>query len=148
MSLNLEYLLLFIFVLTLTYKKRKRKRKTIKKTNKTKQKPNNEKNVWMLEEGWSVSPSVTEAWRRGPGVVVAQRPSALDCSMGKGRGASRLHSDVCTQHIGIRSSGTDSVLLWAHHTKPLAPFRYYVPMLQNASSLAQKGTPGQLVYFV
>lgn len=102
----------------------------------------------MLEEGWSVSPSVTEAWRRGPGVVVAQQPSALDCPMGKGRGASRLHSDVCTQHIGIRSSGTDSVLLWAHHTKPLAPFRYYVPMLQNASSLAQKGTPGQLVYFV
>lgn len=34
----------------------------------------------------------------------------------------------------------NSVLLWTHHMHPLAPFKYYVIILQKASSLDQKDT--------
>lgn len=105
MSLNLEYLPLFIFVLTLTYKK-KEKEKPLEKN-----KPSNGKNVWTLEEGWSVGPSVTAAWSPGPGVAVVHRPHP--CTL---RGdATHWCSGVFTQHIGTRSCG---YIPWSH--RPLS----------------------------
>ncbi|KAI5215969.1 Regulator Of G-Protein Signaling 9 [Manis pentadactyla] len=57
----------------------------------------------------------------GPSDAVAPRPSSLNA---QGR-VSRLHSYACTQHIRFRSVGTEPVLSWAHHVKPVAPFKCY-----------------------
>ena len=128
MSSSLEYLPLFIFVLTLTYKKKeKREKKTMKNRKHTQQ-----QKEWMLEGGWSSSPSVTGV-REGAGLTLAHSSPLMP---------RELFPFVClhTAHWDQEFPAQNSVLLWTHHMHPLAPFKYYVIMLQKASSLDQKDT--------
>lgn len=125
MSLNLEYLPLFIFVLTLTYKKKKKK----KKKNKTQP-----ETFWCWRRDGQAAHMSHRGVGTGPSDAVAPRPSSLNA---QGR-VSRLHSYVCTPYIRFRSFGTEPVLSWAHHVKSVAPFKCYVTLLINVSSLDQK----------
>lgn len=128
MSSNLEYPPLFIFVLTLTYKKKKRERKAIKKN------PNNKKNVLMLER---VGPSAHlshDGMGTGPGNGCHTQVLFPGCP-GEHKPLSSGHLD--TRHWELSASTT----FWVRHIAPLlAPFKYYVTMLPDASSLDQKDT--------
>lgn len=88
----------------------------------------------MLEKGWSASPSVTGA-ERARGSLWGAQLLFLWCPV------SSFHSYVCTQHVGIRNfQHRIRCCCGQHHMLPLAPFKYYVIMLQKASSLDQKDT--------
>lgn len=130
MSSSLEYLPLFIFVLTLTYKKKK------KKSNLKKKHPTTKRMFRCWRRNGPSAPLSHNVWGLGPGVAVAHRSS----SWGAQGNVSRFPSYIWTQHARIMSSGTDSVLSWARTIEPLAPFKYYVTMVSNASSLAPKDT--------
>lgn len=91
---------------------------------------------WCWRKNAPSAPLSHNVWGLGPGVAVAHRFS----SWGAQGNGSRFPSYIWTQHARIMSSGTDSVLSWAHHSKPLAPFKYYITMVSNASSLAPKDT--------
>lgn len=54
-------------------------------------------------------------------------------------GCEPWRSGVRTQRTRT-GSPADAVLSWAPPIEPSAPFSYYVPMLQNASSLDRKDT--------
>ena len=77
-------------------------------------------------------------------------PAHLSQGCGEGRGLAlgRTASPpleeafVClyTAYWDQEFPAQNSVLLWTHHMHPLAPFKYYVIILQKASSLDQKDT--------
>lgn len=86
----------------------------------------------MLEKGWSSSPSVTGC---GEGAGLALGRTAPPPLMPR-----ELFAFVCqcAAHWDQEFPAQNSVLLRTHPMHPLAPFKYYVVMLQKASSLDQK----------
>lgn len=86
----------------------------------------------MLEKGWSSSPSVTGC---GEGAGLALGRTAPPPLMPR-----ELFAFVCqcAAHWDQEFPAQNSVLLRTHPMHPLAPFKYYVIILQKASSLDQK----------
>ena len=131
MSSSLEYLPLFIFVLTLTYKKKEEK-KTIKNRKHTQQ----QKERLDAGERMVIQP-VCHRGAEGLGLVLGRTAPPPPPLMPR-----ELFPFVCqyTAHWDQEFPAQNSVLLWTHPMHPLAPFKYYVIMLQKASSLDQKDT--------
>lgn len=133
MSSSLEYLPLFIFVLTLTYKKKERGEKNNKKQ-KTHPTTKRTSGCWR-KDGHPAR--LSQGCGEGVGLVLGRTAPPPPPLMPR-----ELFPFVCqyTAHWDQEFPAQNSVLLWTHPMHPLAPFKYYVIMLQKASSLDQKDT--------